>query len=142
MFFGSALIVVGWGVVGWDRKYYLGPAEIATFSSRDFRQSNKHDPFCHAVSTGYFYVLFLWAIAVSDFRHLGIYKDLGLPLSTIPFRVNSHADNYFIYFKYYTALNRFIYQIHVKVFYIQISFKSEHRSYFSSKNHGLHKNSF
>ena len=45
--------------------------------------------------TMYFYVLFLWAIAASDFRPLEIHKNLGLPLSTITFTVNSHADNYF-----------------------------------------------
>ena len=31
------------------------------------------------------YVLFLWAIAVSDFRLLESYKTLGFPLSTITF---------------------------------------------------------
>ena len=51
-------------------------------------------PFWHVVSTGYFYVLFLWAIAVSNFRPLEIYKNLGIPLSTIIFTVNSHADNH------------------------------------------------
>ena len=48
-----------------------------------------------AVTSGYFYVLFLWAIAVSNFRPLEIDKNLGLPLSTITFTVNSHADNHF-----------------------------------------------
>ena len=40
------------------RKSYLGPAEIMSFSSRDFSLSNKHYTFWHIVSTGYFYVLF------------------------------------------------------------------------------------
>ena len=42
-------------------------------------------------------------IAVSDFRPLKIYKNFGLPLSTIFFTVNFHADNHFykyICFKY------------------------------------------
>ena len=43
LFFGSALIVGGWGVVRWDRKSYLGPAEIESFSSRDLSRSNKYD---------------------------------------------------------------------------------------------------
>ena len=43
-------------------------------------------------------VLFWWTIAVSDFRPLEIYKNVGLPLSTINFTVNSHADNH--YYKY------------------------------------------
>ena len=37
------------------------------------------------ISTFYFY----------DFCHLEIYKNLGLPLSTITFTENSHADNHF-----------------------------------------------
>ena len=44
-FFGGALIVDGWGVMRWDTKSYLGPVEIASFSSRDFSWSNKHDTF-------------------------------------------------------------------------------------------------
>ena len=92
MFFGGTLIVDRWGVVGWGRKSYLGLAESASLSSLGFSQSNKHDKFWHVVSTGYFYVLFLWPIAVSDFRHSEIYKNLGLSLSTITFIVNSHAD--------------------------------------------------
>ena len=48
---------VGWW--GWGRKSYLGPAEIASFSSRYFSQSNKYDIFLHVVLTRYFYVLFL-----------------------------------------------------------------------------------
>ena len=55
------------GVVGWDRQSYLGPDEIASFFSRDFSQSN-NDTFWHVVSTVFFYVLFSWTIAVSDFR--------------------------------------------------------------------------
>ena len=74
------LIVGGWGMMRWGKL----PAEIASFSSRDFSWSNKHDTFWH-ILTGYFYVLFLWAIAVSDFRPLEIYKNLGLPLSTITY---------------------------------------------------------
>ena len=50
--------------------------------------------------TGYFYVLFLWAIAVSDFQSLEIDKNLGLPLSVIIFIVISHADNHFYKYIY------------------------------------------
>ena len=63
-----------WGVVGWGRNFYLGLAEIASFSSRDLGRNNKHDTFWYVVSTGYFYSLFLWAIAVSDFLRLKIIK--------------------------------------------------------------------
>ena len=80
---------VGEGLWEWGRKPYLGPAKIAPFSRRDFSRSNKHDTFWYVVSTGYFYVLFLWAIAVSDFRTLEIYKYLSSPLSTITFTGNS-----------------------------------------------------
>ena len=54
-----------------------------------------YDAFWHVVSTGYFYVLFLWAIALSEFPLFEIYKDLGRSLFTITFAVNSHADNDF-----------------------------------------------
>ena len=33
------------GVMGWGRKTYAETAEIASFSSLDFSQSNKHDTF-------------------------------------------------------------------------------------------------
>ena len=46
LFFGGASIFGRWGVVGWGRKSYLGPAEIASFSSRDFSRSNKHEICC------------------------------------------------------------------------------------------------
>ena len=80
MVFSGVWIVNGWGVVGKGRKSYLGAAEIASFSSRNFSRSNKHDTFSHVVTTGYFYVLFLWNIAVSDFCLLEIYKNLGFLL--------------------------------------------------------------
>ena len=83
------------------KKLYLGPAEIASNSSKDFSQGNKHDTFWHAGLPGYFYVLFLWAITVSDFRLLEIYKNLDLPLSSITFTVNSHADNHFFQYIYF-----------------------------------------
>ena len=59
LFFGIALIVGGKGIVGWGRKSYSGAVEIASFSSQDLSQHNKHDSFWLVVSTGYFYVLFL-----------------------------------------------------------------------------------
>ena len=95
MSFGVALIVEGWKDVGWGRKSYLGPAEITSFSSLNLSSRNKHDSFWLVVSTGYFYVSFLWAIVVSDFLPLEIYKLLVLPLSSITFTANSQADNYF-----------------------------------------------
>ena len=38
--------------------------------------------------------------AVADFRSLEICKNLGLPMSTITFTVNSHVDNYFFKYTY------------------------------------------
>ena len=93
-FFGGAWMVDGWGLVWWGRKSYLEAAEIASFSRRDFNLSNKHDTFWYVITTGYFYVLFLWTIAVSDFSFLEIYKNLGFLLPTITFTVNSHVDNH------------------------------------------------
>ena len=101
-------------VGGVGQKSYLGPAETTFFSSQDFSQSNKHDIFWNVVSTGYFYIVFLWTIAVSDFCTLDIYKNLCFPLSTITYKVNSHAGNYFykinifICLKYYTVWNQFL----------------------------------
>ena len=45
--------------MGLGRKFDLGPAEIASFISRDFSRSNKHDICCIVVSIGYFFLLFL-----------------------------------------------------------------------------------
>ena len=52
------------------------------------------------MSTGYFYVLFLWVIAASDLRPPEIYKNLCLPLSTVTFTVNSYAYNDFYKYIY------------------------------------------
>ena len=104
------MLLVSVGEGWWSgEKSYLGPAEKAPFSSQNFSRSNKHDTFGHVVSTRYFYILFLWTIAVSDFHPLEIYKNFSLPLSTITFTTNRHADNYF--YKYicfnYTVWNQF-----------------------------------
>ena len=64
------------------------PAEISSFSSRDLSRRNKHDSIW-LVSTRYFYILFLWAIVVSDFLPLEIHKHLVLPLSSITFTADS-----------------------------------------------------
>ena len=56
---GVALIIGGGGVVGWGRRSYLGPAEIASFSSWDLSRHNKNDSLWLVVSSGCFYILFL-----------------------------------------------------------------------------------
>ena len=84
--FGGAWIVNGWGV---------GAAEPVSFSSREFSRNNKHDIFWHAVTTGYFNVLFLWTIPFQVFFLLEIYKNFVFLLPSITFTVNSHADNHF-----------------------------------------------
>ena len=108
LFFGSALIVCGWGVVRWGRESYLGPAKIASSSNQDFSRSDNYNRFWHVALTGYFFVLFLWVIAVSDVRPLEIYKNLDLSLSTITPTVITATHitipiNMFICFKYYTV---------------------------------------
>ena len=100
VFFGVALIVGGWEVVGWGRKSYLGPAETASLSSRDFSLRNKHDSFWLIVSARYFYILFLWAIFVSHFLPLEIHKHLFLPLSSMTFTANIQVDNHFYKYIY------------------------------------------
>ena len=119
-----------WGVVGYARKSYLGPAEIASFSICGFSQSNKHNTFCIVVLTGYFYVLFLWAVAVSALRPLEIYKKVDLSLPPVTLTVNSHWDNHF--YKYIHLLQMlynmklvFFIKMHLKVSQIQIWFKCE-----------------
>ena len=110
MFFDGALIIGGWWMVECCRKSYIEPAEIAFFSSRNFSRNNKHDTFWQVLSTKYLYTLFLWAIAITDFSPLEIYKNLDLPLSPISFAVNSRASNHFykyICFKYHTVRNYF-----------------------------------
>ena len=109
MFFGVALLVDGWRVVGWGRKSYLGPAEMSSFSSQDLSRRNKHDSFWLVVSTGYFYILFLWAIVVSDFLPLEIHKHSVFPLSSITFTSNSQADNHFYKYIYLFLLFRVLY---------------------------------
>ena len=81
-----------------------------SFPSRDFSRNNKHDTFWRVVSTGNFYVLFLWAIAVSDFRPLKIYKPsastgLLLLLQSTATQITI-SINTFICFKYYTVWNQ------------------------------------
>ena len=82
------------------QKVYLGPAQISSFSNRNFRRRNRHDLFWLVLSTGYFYILFLWAIVISDFLPLEINKYLVLLLSSITFTANSQADNHFYKYIY------------------------------------------
>ena len=135
MIFGGALIVGWWGMVGLFRKPCLDPAEITSFFCSGFSRSNKHDIFWLVVSTGYFCVLFLWAIAVSDFRPLEIYKNLCLSLCTITFTVNSHADNHF--YKYislfqilYSMKSFFKLKYTLRFFTFKFDLNVKHRSYF------------
>ena len=109
MFFGVAFLVGGSGVVGWGRKSYLGPAEISSFSSRDLSSLNKHHSFWLVVSTGYFYILFLYAIVDSDFSPLETHKHLLLPLSSITFTANSQADDHFYKYTYLFLLFQLLY---------------------------------
>ena len=43
---------------GLGQKVFSGPAEISSFTSRDFRRRSKHDLFWLVLSTGYFYIFF------------------------------------------------------------------------------------
>ena len=109
MSFGAALLVGRWRVVGWGRKSYLRPAEISSLSSRDLSRLNVSVVFWLVVLNRYFYILFLWAIVVSDFPPLEIHKHLAFPLSSITFTANSQTDNHFnksiyLFRKYYTVI--------------------------------------
>ena len=136
MFFGVALLVGGWGVVGRGRTSYQGPAEISSFSNLDLSRGNKHDSFWLVVSTGYFYILFLWAIVVSDFLPLEIHKHLVLPLSSITFTANSQADNHFYKYIYLFLLFQVLYsnglQKKLKIVYmVYFKWSTEKTLYFS-----------
>ena len=85
---------------------------MSSFSSRDLYRHNKHDSFWLVVSTGYFYILFLWAIFVSDFLPLEIHKHLVLSLSSITFTVNSE-DNHFYKYIY---LFQILYSVKLDIF--------------------------
>ena len=135
MFFSVALTVGMWGVVGWGRKFYLGPAEIASFSSRDLSRGNKHYTFWHVASTRCFYVLFLWATAASHFLPLEIYKTLGLLLCSITFTVNSHADNHFYKYIYlfqmlYSIKLVFLLKYKLRFYIFKFDSNVKHNSYF------------
>ena len=81
-FFGGASIFGGWGVMGWDRKSYLGPAEIASFSSRDFCRRNKYDKCC----IDWIFLRFIFMNhCCFRFTFLEVYKNLGFPLSNYHF---------------------------------------------------------
>ena len=109
MFVGVALLVGGWEVVGRGRKSYLRPAEISYFSMLDLSRGNKRDSFCLVVSTGFFYILFLWAIVFSDFPPLEIHRSLVLPLSSITFTANNQADNHCYKYIYLFLLFQVLY---------------------------------
>ena len=72
---------------------------MTSFSSQDFSRSYKHDTFDMLYWLD-ISVLFLWAIFVSDLRPLEINKNLGLPLITITFTVNSHLNKHFYKYIY------------------------------------------
>ena len=133
--FGGTLIGGGWGVVEWSRKSYLGAAEITSFYSMDLIQSNEHDTFWHIVSTGYCNALILWAISVSDFLPLEIYNNLGPPLSSITFTVNSHADNHFYKYIYlfqtlYDMKSAFLLKYKLRFFIFKFDLNVKHWPYF------------
>ena len=121
--------------MGWDRKSYLELAKIVSFSSRDLSQRKKDDSFWLALSTGYFYILFLWANVVSDFLPLEIYKHLALPLSSITFTAKSPADNHF--YKYIYVSDIIQYEIS---FLLKYTLKETRNSYFcvTPENQALH----
>ena len=128
--------------MGWGRKSYLGPAEIASFSSRDFSGCNKHDSFWLVASAGYFYILFLCAIFVSHFLLLEIHKHLLLPLCSITFTANIQADNHFykcIYlFQILCSMKSFFLSKNTLRFFIfKFGLNVKYRRRFFYKRHGL-----
>ena len=139
--------------MGCGRKSYLGPAEIASFSSRDFSRSSKHGIFWHAPSTGYFYVLLLCFrfLSLGNLQKLRLSLRLSVSQSTATQITTS--TNRFTCSKYYPVWNQFLIKINVKVlikdFYIQIWFKFVFtftfiftKKQWSTEKRTLEKNSF
>ena len=124
----GALIVDGWGVVGWCRKSCLG-LKLHLFQAMILAEeiSMTHSDMFDGLDI---FTFFLWNIAVSDLHSLEIYKNLGVPVSTFTFAVSSHAD---IHFHIYVFLFQILcstksvvfIRIQVKDFYIQIWFECE-----------------
>ena len=76
------------------------------FFQPGFCRGNKHDTFWHVLSTRYFYVLFLWVIAVSDFSPLEVYKNFPCQSTATQITI---LINIFTSFRYYTVWNQFFY---------------------------------
>ena len=94
--FGGPLIAGGWGMVGWVRKSFFGPAEICIFF---------HPGFWHIMTCFIDWIFLpLWAIADSDFSPLEIYKNITFPclLSLLQSTATqiTVSVNIFICFKY------------------------------------------
>ena len=89
------------GVVECGRKHYLGPADIASFSSRSFSRSNKHYTFWHVVSIGYFYEPLLIQLFVP-------WKSIKFRPSLVYYHFDSqqHVDNHF--YKYILFVSNII----------------------------------
>ena len=85
---------------GLEQKVLFRPVKITSFSSRHLSWRNKHNSFWLVVSTGYFYILFSWAIVVSDFLLLEIRKHSVLSLFSITFTANNQANNHFYKYRY------------------------------------------
>ena len=67
-----------------------------------------------------------------------IYENLGLPLSTIKFKVISHVDNQFYkhihLFQILYNMKSVLFKIHVKVFIFKFVLNVEYRSFFQLKS--------
>ena len=67
---------------------------------------------------------------VSDSFSLEIYKDVGRPLSSITFTVNSHADNHFYKYIYLFQILYSMKSIKIKVFLFKFDLNVKHHFYF------------
>ena len=98
----------------WVRNSYLRPTEVASFSSRDFSQSNKHDT-SHSgmlyrlkIFTFYFYEPLLFKISFPwKFIKTWAFPCL-LPLLQSTDTQIIFSINTFTCFKYYTVWNQFL----------------------------------
>ena len=133
MFFCGALIVGEWGVLGGSESLIQGQLKSYPFPVGILAEaiSMAHSGILYRMDIYKFYFY-----AVSDFRPLGIYKNLGLPLSTITLTVNSHADNHFYKYIYffqilYSMNQFFLLKYTLKFFIFKFDLNVKHRSHSS-----------
>ena len=132
---GEGLLIGGWGVARWGKKSYLGPAEITSFSSRNFsRSSITYSGMLYQldISTCYCYdpLLFLIFVPWKFIKTEALPSLLSLLQSTA-----SHADSHFYKWIYlfqifYSMKSMFLLTYTLRFFIFKFDLNMKHCSYF------------